>query len=100
MFIKIDCVDYTSDKKTVEICSFRGIRYDYRTNVAILSTEHDRHDYIFPLSEPNYERLVSELELAARSNANIVRLEKGQVFRCKKGQMRRADIQNDITAQF
>lgn len=97
MYIKIHCVDYVSDKETVEICEFRGIRYDRRTDCAVLSTEHDNHDYVFPVSEPHYESLIGEIEQAIRTKANMISLDNGSVFRCKKGQLRREAFQDKMS---
>lgn len=100
MFAKIHCIDYTSDQLTVELCSFKGIRYDWPHRSVILSTEHDRHDYIFPMDMEYYERLTTELEAAIKANADIVRFEGGLVYRCRKGELRRSEPQNDMHAEF
>lgn len=100
MFAKIHCIDYTSDQLTTELCSFKGIRYDWPHRSVILSTEHDRHDYIFPMDMDAYERLTSELEAAIRSNAYIINFTGGNVFRCRKGELRRVDPQNNMHVEF
>lgn len=98
MYIKIQCVDYVSDKETVEFCKFRGIRYDRRTDSAVLSTEHDNHDYVFPISEPQYERLMGEIENVIKSGSKLMVFENGKVFRCKKGQLHRDSFQDKMVA--
>lgn len=96
MFAKIRCIDFTSDVETIELCLFRGIRYDRRNSCVVLSTEHDRHDYIFPIDYSQYERLVGEIEQAIRSNAPHIVFEDGKVFRCRKGELRREAPQNNM----
>ena len=49
MFLMFDVIEYPEDERIPEICTFRGIRYDKESKIAILSTEHDNHDYLMPV---------------------------------------------------
>lgn len=100
MFIKIHCVDYMSDYEKVEYCLFRGIRYDSRLESAVLSTEHENHDYVFPISPSHYDALMDEIETAIKADAKLITLEKGKVFRCRKGQIRRDSLQDQMRVVF
>lgn len=98
MLLQIHCIDFTSDIETIELCSFRGIRFDRRNGCVILSTEHERHDYIFPMDYPAYERLVGEINALVKQNVPLMGLENGHVFRCRKGELRRDSAQDKMTA--
>ena len=92
MFICMSCQD-NSEKTTTEICEFRGIRYDNRYKTAVISTEHENHDYIVPMTETRYEQLVDELAKAMNEH-QLIYLKNGVIFRCRKGEIHNSEPQN------
>ncbi len=97
MYISMITQD-SNDNKFREISTFYGIRYDRRYNSAVVSTEHQKHDYVIPMTEDKYEILVREIESAAKDH-KLIELKGGVVFNCRKGEMRVGDPQ-DITIGF
>ena len=61
MYIRFKASDYMQKEVSTEISTFKGIRYDARGQLAILSTEHNSHDYLMPVSPEIYELMSSEL---------------------------------------
>ncbi len=97
MYISMVTQD-SNDNKFREISTFYGIRYDRRYNNAVISTEHQKHDYVIPMTEENYEMLVTKIESAAKEHT-LIELKGGVVFNCRKGEMRTGEPQN-ITITF
>ena len=68
MFLRFMAVEGLGGKRAMsEICTFKGIRYDASSKIAILSTEHDNHDYLMPL-EPKVFKI---------SGSPLIRVESG-----------------------
>ncbi|WP_026507289.1 hypothetical protein [Butyrivibrio sp. MC2013] len=97
MFICMTCQDNT-EKTITEICQFQGIRYDNRYKTAVISTEHSHHDYVAPMTETQYEKLVAQIA-GAMNKAQVFYLKGGIVFRCRKGEIHHGADQN-LTAEI
>lgn len=62
MFLRFMAVEGLGGKRAMsEICTFKGIRYDASSKIAILSTEHDNHDYLMPLEPKVFEGVVDQI---------------------------------------
>lgn len=83
MFIKFNCLS-EGNTESVEICSFHGIRFN-KIGFAILSTEHIRHDYLLPMDISAYDSFLKLLEKAIASDAKIVEVTGGNIYRVVKG---------------
>ena len=86
MFLIYDCIDVVSSKKTGEICTFRGIRYN-ANGFAVLSTEHSQHDYLLPMSQDAYLVFFEQTTELIRENVRGIRLTGAPVYRVRRGAM-------------
>ncbi|WP_026505571.1 hypothetical protein [Butyrivibrio sp. NC3005] len=97
MYISMTTID-GSDYQTNEICTFYGIRYDKRYNTAVISTDHQKHDYVVPMTETKYEQMVDEIAIVAKEH-NLFYMKNGVIFRCRKGEIRTGEPQN-VTVSY
>ena len=86
MFLIYDCIDVGSSKKTGEICTFRGIRYNVN-GFAVLSTEHSKHDYLLPMSQDAYLVFFEETTELIQENVPCIRISGAPVYRVRRGAM-------------
>ena len=87
MYIKMQCSD-NSGMSNTEICTFYGIRYVPRFRSAVISTEHMNHEYVIPMTPQDYESAVRQINDAMKAHASMISIEKGFVYRGRKGEIR------------
>lgn len=92
MYIAMQCADSNGTLNT-EICTFYGIRYDTRYRSAVISTEHQNHDYVVPMDPKDYESAANQVMEAMKSHAVMIKIEKGIVCRGRKGESRHVNPQ-------
>ena len=92
MYISMQCSDNTGVLNT-EICTFYGIRYVPRFRAAVISTEHLNHEYVIPMTPQDYEAAVLQIHAAMKAHANMIVIDKGQVCRGRKGEIRNVEPQ-------
>lgn len=83
MYLKFNCFS-ENDAYETEICSFYGIRFN-KIGFAILSTEHEKHDYLLPMDEEAYEEFLSLIAEEIASGTEIAAISGGPVYRVTKG---------------
>jgi len=69
-----------------ELATFYGIRYN-RNGFAVLSTEHKAHDYLLPMRDEEYKKVLNEFTDAIKKGANILYVTNGYVYRVRRGAM-------------
>jgi len=92
MYISMQCSDNSGVLNT-EICTFYGIRYVPRFRAAVISTEHQNHEYVIPMTPTDYEAAVKNITEAMKAHAHMIIIEKGLVSRGRKGEMRNMEPQ-------
>ena len=85
MFIHYTCMDTIGDERD-ELATFYGIRYN-RNGFAVLSTEHNAHDYLLPMRDEEFKKVLIELTDAIKKGSNIVYVTNGYVYRVRRGAM-------------
>ena len=90
MKIKFNVIEHPADKPLPEICTFDGIRYDKESKLAILSTEHEAHDYLMPIAtEEGYihlcEKLFSFMSKSLVRQGLMVIISGSPLYRVKHG---------------
>ncbi|SKB85848.1 hypothetical protein SAMN06296386_10710 [Lachnospiraceae bacterium] len=85
MLLKVSCIS-EDGTNGVEICTLYGIRFN-KQGFAILSTEHEKHDYLIPMTEEAYDMLCKSYVACAKSGAAVVELVGGSVYRLRKNAM-------------
>ena len=87
MFIQLQVEEsYSKDvKPSTEICTFEGIRYDSSSGLAILSTEHNQHDYVLPMDEATYLRLTQGICSLIGQGVSLINLTGSPALRVKHG---------------
>lgn len=90
MFLKFNVVENPADEPVPEICTFLGIRYDKESKLAIMSTEHDNHDYLMPVESVKAytylsDKLYGYLSKALITKGLMVVIGGSPVFRVKHG---------------
>ncbi|MCR5627987.1 MAG: hypothetical protein K6F99_11745 [Lachnospiraceae bacterium] len=98
MYLSFTCVDVNGEINR-EICSFQGIRFNIN-GFAVLSTEHNVHDYILPIDNEHYTVLINNLENLIKTGPSIIRLAKGKVYRVRKNAMLPLDDKKEREYEF
>ncbi len=93
MYIAMHCLNANNVLQD-EICKFYGIHYDYMYKSCVISTDHQHHDFVISMTEADYKDLYQQfIKALASEGGQIMELTKGQVFRCRKNEIRHGENQ-------
>ena len=93
MYIAMHVV-YANGSLQDEICKFYGIHYDNMYKSCVISTDHQHHDFVISMTEEDYKVFYRQVIAAlAEDGGKILELTKGQVFRCRKNEIRHGENQ-------
>ncbi len=93
MYIAMHCVNANGSLQD-EICKFYGIHYDNMYRSCVISTDHQHHDFVISMTEEDYKVFYRQVIAAlAEDGGKILELTKGQVFRCRKNEIRHGENQ-------
>ncbi len=85
MLLKVTC--HSEDGTDgVEICTIYGIRFN-KQGFAVLSTEHEKHDYLIPMTEESYLVLCQSYISCVKGGAKVMELVGGSAYRLRKNSM-------------
>ena len=85
MLLKVTCIS-EDGTNGIEICTLYGIRFN-KQGFAVLSTEHEKHDYLVPMKEDAFNILCKTYIECAKEGANVIELVGGSVYRLRKNAM-------------
>ena len=93
MYIAMHCVNANGSLQD-EICKFYGIHYDSMYRSCVISTDHQHHDFVVSMTEEDYKIFYRQvIEALAADGGKILELTRGQVFRCRKNEIRHGENQ-------
>ncbi|WP_026496837.1 hypothetical protein [Butyrivibrio sp. WCD3002] len=88
MYIAMHCINANNVLQD-EICKFYGIHYDNMYKSCVISTDHQHHDFVISMTEEDYKDFYAQVIRAlAEDGGQIIELVKGEVFRCRKNEIR------------
>ncbi len=88
MYIAMHCINANNVLQD-EICKFYGIHYDNMYKSCVISTDHQHHDFVISMTEADYKDFYSQvIKALAEDEGQIIELVKGEVFRCRKNEIR------------
>lgn len=93
MYIAMHCLNANNVLQD-EICKFYGVHYDYMYKSCVISTDHQHHDFVIPMAEADYKDFYQQFITAlAGEGGQIIEITKGNVFRCRKNEIRHGENQ-------
>ncbi len=88
MYIAMHCINANNVLQD-EICKFYGIHYDNMYKSCVISTDHQHNDFVISMTEADYKDFYSQvIKALAEDGGQIIELVKGEVFRCRKNEIR------------
>ena len=93
MYIAMHCLNANNILQD-EICKFYGVHYDFMYKSCVISTDHQHHDFVIPMAEEDYKGFYQQfISALASDGGQIIEITKGNVFRCRKNEIRHGENQ-------
>ncbi|MBE5844028.1 MAG: hypothetical protein E7302_07560 [Butyrivibrio sp.] len=93
MYIAMHCLNANNILQD-EICKFYGVHYDFMYKSCVISTDHQHHDFVIPMAEEDYKDFYQQfISALASDGGQIIEITKGNVFRCRKNEIRHGENQ-------
>ena len=84
MYIAMHCINANNDLQD-EICKFYGVHYDNRYKSCVISTDHQHHDFVMPMSETDYNDFYKKMLAAlAADGGQVISIENARFSDAEK----------------